>query len=61
MEKYGGVDPSTSTPQLKSVLLSDELKEEIMKPIKETASAGKSIVNLGRSLANWVSKLVSSN
>ena len=57
----GGVDPEIEIPRLHSALFQEEVTEEILKPVKETVSAGKSLVEWGRSFTSWVSRLVSSN
>ena len=60
MERYGGVTPDEIIPSLQDTLAST-VAEGVMKPVKETVSAGKSLFGWGQSLANWMSKLVRSN
>ncbi len=60
-EKYGGVEVDVGIAQLQSVLLQTEVTEDIIKPVKETMSAGKSFLNIGRSFGGWITNLFSSN
>ena len=61
LEEFGGTEPKLGIQQLQSALYRQELKEEIIKPVKETVSAGKSFLDWGRTFTSWMSKLVSSN
>ena len=55
LEEYGGVIPEVSIPLLQSSLLKEEVKDEIVKPVKETADAGRSLFNY---VTKWMSNLV---
>lgn len=46
--------------QLRSRLLGEEVKEAVVKPVKETMSAGKALVNMGQRFSTWISSLVKS-
>ena len=58
LSKYGGIEPQVGITQLQAALFQEEIAEEILKPVKETVSAGKSLFGWGRSFTNWMSRLV---
>ena len=39
---------------LRASLLGEELKETISQPVKETMSAGKTLLDAGQRLASWI-------
>ena len=55
----GGLDMNAGLQKL-STLDKNELTTAIVTPIKETVTAGKSLLQAGQSFSNWLSKLVSS-
>ena len=56
----GGLDMNAGLQKLRSTLDKNELTTAIVMPIKETVTAGKSLLQAGQSFSNWLSKLVSS-
>ena len=46
---------------VRTKLQAAELKETVTGPMKETVSAGKSLVKAGHALASWLGRLVKSN
>ena len=44
--------------QLHSELTKEEYKFAVSQPIKETITAGKSLLNLGQRFSNWLGSLV---
>ena len=46
--------------QLHSELTREEYKSAVSQPIKETITAGKSLLNLGQRFSNWLGLLVKS-
>ena len=46
--------------QLHSELTKEEYKSAVSQPIKETITAGKSLLNLGQRFSNWLGSLVKS-
>lgn len=61
LESYGGINPEEGIPLLRSHLLKEDVTEQVIQPVKETVSAGKSLFGLGKSLTNWMSRLVKTN
>lgn len=53
-------DVAIAIPQLRSRLLGEEVKEAAVKPVKETMSAGKALLNMGQRFSTWISSLVKS-
>ena len=53
-------DISVAISQLRSHLLGEEMKEAVVRPMKETVSAGKALLNMGQRFSSWVSSLVKS-
>ena len=49
------------TEDVRTKLQAAELKETVTGPMKETVSAGKSLVKAGHALASWLGRLVKSN
>ena len=46
--------------QLHSELTREEYKAAVSQPVKETITAGKSLLNLGQRFSNWLGSLVKS-
>ena len=46
--------------KLRSELTGEEIKVTVTQPIKETVSAGKSLLGLGRRFGNWLGSLIKS-
>ena len=59
--KLGGKGIKKSIADVKAKLVAAELKESVTGPMKETVSAGKSLVKAGHTLARWLGRLVKSN
>ena len=59
--KLGGRGMKKGIEDVKTKLLAAELEETITGPMKETVSAGKSLVKAGHALARWLGRLVKSN
>lgn len=53
-------DVTIAISQLRSHLLGEEVKEAVIKPVKETMSAGKALLNVGQRFSTWISSLVKS-
>ena len=53
-------DPVTAIAQLRSWLRGEEAKEVVTKPVKETLSAGKSMLSMGQKFSSWVASIVKS-
>ena len=58
---YEATDPAIGLPELQSILTRVELTETITKPIKETVSAGKSLLDVGQRFGGWMRRLFSAN
>ena len=59
--KLGGKGMKKSIAAVKTKLLAAELKESVTGPMKETVSAGQSLVKAGHTLAQWLGRLMKSN
>jgi transposase len=57
MSEYGGLSPDEGISLLQSQL-SVGTVDKVLGPVKETGSAGKSLMDWGR---QWISKLIHSN
>jgi hypothetical protein len=57
MSEYGGLSPDEGISLLQS-RLSVGMVDKVLGPVKETGSAGKSLMDWGR---QWISKLIHSN
>ena len=53
-------DTATAIVQLRSWLRGEEVKEVVTKPVKETLSAGKSLLSMGQKFSSWVASIVKS-
>ena len=58
--QHGGMEMDAGLRKLRNTLDRDELATAIVTPIKETVTAGKSLLQIGQSFSNWLSKLVGS-
>ena len=58
LPQLGGMEPEVGIPQLQSALFREKIIGELIKPVKETVSAGKSFLGWGRSFTSWMSSLV---
>ena len=58
--QHGGLEMDAGLKKLRNTLDRNELTTAIVTPIKETVTAGKSLLHVGQSFSNWLSKLVSS-
>ena len=58
---YEATTPEVGLPELRSILTRAELTEAITKPMKETVSAGKSLLSVGQRLGGWMRSLFSAN
>ena len=45
---------------LRMELVGEEVKMAVVQPVKETLSAGKTLINAGQRLGRWISSLVKS-
>ena len=59
--QYDATDPSQGLPELRSILTRVELGEVVTKPLKETVSAGKSLLDVGQRFGGWLRRLFSSS
>lgn len=59
--KYEATEPEVGLQELRHLLASEEISEAISKPLKETVSAGKSLLSLGQRFSNWMGKLIRTN
>ena len=55
-ENEAGVKGAIS--ELRGKLLGEEVKEVVVRPVKETMTAGKALLGLGHRLTHWVGGLV---
>lgn len=46
--------------QLRACLLGEEVKIAVTAPMKETVSAGKSLINMGQRFSSWVTSIIKS-
>ena len=53
-------DVAVAISQLRSHLLGEEVREAVVRPVKETVSAGKALINMGQRFSSWVTSLVKS-
>ena len=60
LPQLGGMEPEIGIPQLRSALFREEIIDELVKPVKETMAAGKSLLGWGRSFTDWMPSLVQS-
>ena len=59
--KYEATEPEVGLQELRQLLTREELSEAVTKPLKETMSAGKSLLSLGQRFSNWMGKLIKAN
>ena len=57
-DKSEGV--SQDLAQLRAALSGEELRERVTQPVKETLSAGKSLLDAGQRFSRWISGLIKS-
>ena len=60
LPQLGGVEPEVGILQLRSALFSEEIIDELIKPVKETVAAGKSLLGWGKSFTAWMPSLAQS-
>ena len=60
LPQLGGMEPDVGILQLQSALFREEIIDELIKPVKETVAAGKSLLSWGRSFTDWMPSLVQS-
>lgn len=58
---YEATDPAYGLPELRSILTRVEVIETVTKPIKETVSAGQSVLGIGQRFGGWMRRLFSAN
>ena len=58
---YDATDPAYGLPELRSILTRVELTEAVTKPLQETVSAGKSLLDVGQRFGGWMRRLFSAN
>ena len=58
---YEATDPAYGLPELRSILTNIELTDTITKPIKETVSAGQSLLGMGQRFGGWMKSLFTSS
>ena len=60
-DKHKSKDPvSTKIAKLRSEMEREEFKMAVTEPVKETVSAGKSLLGLGQKFSSWLSSLIKS-
>ena len=60
-EDQSGEDPVKSKiSKLRSELMGEEIKQTVTQPVKETVSAGKSLLGLGQRFGSWLGSLTES-